>query len=235
LFGLIFGLAIVVRFVGIRFPFGDYDEGVYLATVRSVVHGFPLISQTYNSQGPLFIYIAELFYRVSPTLVSVRLFPIVSSLVVIWVSYKLVDNFLNRWAACFVALYLALDSAFLIVSRTFQVDMPWVALSVLSFYWLLQWHRHGKLRDVILSAVFFALSLFLKVNPLFVPMIFAYFSLRIVTKNINQLKYLLLYSVIPFILLPFFVPFHALGAFYSNTIHVRTSHVGFYALNWFFR
>ncbi|MDE1854638.1 MAG: hypothetical protein KGI38_13005, partial [Thaumarchaeota archaeon] len=72
-FVLVFSVAVIVRVVAIRYPFGDYDEGVYLATVRSVAHGFSLISQTYNSQGPLFIYAAELFYRLSPTIWAVRM------------------------------------------------------------------------------------------------------------------------------------------------------------------
>jgi 4-amino-4-deoxy-L-arabinose transferase-like glycosyltransferase len=124
---LILALAMLVRLVGLAFPFGDYDEGVYLATVRSVLHGHPLISQTYNSQGPLFIYLSELFYRVSPTLEAVRLFPVACSLAVIVLAYRLVDREVGRFAAVAVSLYLCLDTFFLLVSRTFQVDVPWLA------------------------------------------------------------------------------------------------------------
>ncbi|MBU6389688.1 glycosyltransferase family 39 protein [Patescibacteria group bacterium] len=229
---LILFVAVAVRLISLTYPFGDYDEGVYLATVRSVLHGFPLLSQTYISQGTLFIYISELFYRVSATIQSVRLFPVICSLVAIALVYILINRYYNRTAATFAALYLAFDGSFLTVSRTFQVDLPWTAFSVVSLYFLLRFHRTNRQIDVLLSAVFFGLSIFLKVNPLLVPVIITYFLLLIPSRGVRPLYNLLWYPLISLAVLFLVVPIPDLPAFYTNVISVRATHTGLHWLSW---
>lgn len=221
----IFGLAIAVCIISISFPYGDYDEGVYLATVKSVTHGFPLISQTYNSQGPLFIYISELFYKVWPSIVGVRLFPIICSLAVIYLAFNLINKHIGRPAAIFAALYLAVDTAFLSVSRTFQVDMPWLAFSFASFYFLLRFNRTKTAIDVWISAIFLAASLMLKLNPMFLSVILAYFLIVCMSRGAKYAKFLGCYVIAVLALLLILVPTGEMSAFYTNAVGVRTSHI----------
>lgn len=229
---IIFGLAVAVRLISISFPYGDYDEGVYLATVKSVLHGFPLISQTYNSQGPLFIYISELFYRVWPSIVSVRLLPIICSVSVIYLAFNLINKHIGRQAAIFAALYLAVDTAFLSVSRTFQVDMPWLAFSFASFYFLLRFNRTKTAIDISFSAILLAASLMLKLNPIFLPAILAYFLIVGVSRGVKYARFLGYYLVAGLVLLLLVVPANEMSAFYINAVGVRTSHLGLQLSAW---
>lgn len=222
---LILALAVVVRLVSLRLPFGDYDEGVYLATVRSVSHGAPLLSHTYSSQGPLFIYFSELFYKISPTIQSVRLFPVLCSLATVYFAYKLVDKYIGRLGAIFAATYLSLDTAFLTVSRTFQVDVPWVAFSFASFYFLLRFHESKKRIHIMLSALLFGASLFLKLNPIYWLVIVGYFVLTMRERGIPHLGNFLYFVAAPILLLVLLVPSHELGVFYTNAIGVRASNL----------
>lgn len=231
-FVLVFSVAVIVRVVAIRYPFGDYDEGVYLATVRSVAHGFSLISQTYNSQGPLFIYAAELFYRLSPTIWAVRMLAVLSSLAVIGLTYLLLDKRIGRMAALFAATYLALDTIFLVVSRTFQVDMPWLAVSFAAFYFLLQFHETARLRDMVLSAAFLSLGLLLKANPIMAIVVGIYILYAVSRHGWRVALRAACYPIVFSVVLLLTVPAHDFARFYVNTVAVRTSHVALTAGLW---
>lgn len=130
--------ALATRLIGLGWPYGDYDEGVYTATIRSLAQGLPLYSKTYDSQGPLFFYLGEVFYKISATIVSLRLIPVICSLVIIYLAFLLVKKYIGIVAAIFASLYLTFDTAFLTISRTFQIDIPWLAFSFGAFYFLLK-------------------------------------------------------------------------------------------------
>ncbi len=225
-------LAVALRLISISFKFGDYDEGVYLATVRSFVSGHPLISQTYNSQGPVFIYLAAFFYKFSPTLVSVRLFPIICSVMIIYLTYALINKFFDKTTAILSAIYLSVDTFFLAPSRTFQVDVPWLAFSFVSFYLLIKFHETKKLSCVIFSALFLALGFFMKANPIMLVVTIFYFLFILPTRGLKYFGYIFYYLIFLLICLLIFVTPHNLSAFYLNTINVRTSHIGSRLYEW---
>ncbi|HEY2383169.1 MAG TPA: glycosyltransferase family 39 protein [Terriglobia bacterium] len=226
LFLLIFAVAITLRLLSLRFPFGDFDEGIYTATVRSVAHGFPLISQTFSSQGPLFIYISELFYRVSPSLVALRLFPVLCSLAIIYFAYRLVDQHVGRSAAVFTAAYLAVNTTVLAVSRTFQIDIPWTAFSFASFYFLLQFHHTGKRLQIYVSGLFFGMSLLLKVNPIFIAVLAGYFLLATPIRGWKYSLNIIVFALFPAVILLLAVPANELHRFYVDTVGIRIHTVG---------
>lgn len=167
-------LAIALRLTHINFPFGDYDEGVYSTTINSLLHGFPLIQKTYSSQFPLFIYISTVFFRISPTIVSLRLLPISFSLVAIGCSYVMVRKYVGAYAAVFAALYLSVDSIFLMVSRTFQIDMPWVGATTLSFFFLMLFDEKKKIWYLLLSGFAFSAAILMKINVTFIAVLAFY-------------------------------------------------------------
>lgn len=222
---MILVLATIVRLISLHFPFGDYDEGVYTASVRSVINGHPLISQTYSSQGPLFIYISEIFYRLSNTLTALRLFPVLCALVTIFLVFKLVDKIIGRSGAVFASSYLAFNSIFLTISRNFQVDIPWTAFSFISLYFLLEFEDTKNSWHITLSALFFGMSILMKASPLLIAVIASYFLLSALRNGVKYLKNVLYFLVIPFLLLLIMVPFNELRAFYINTVGIRVANI----------
>ena len=154
------------------------------------------------------------------------------SLGVVRMAFGLLDRSLGRVAAVFASLYLALDSAFLIVSRTFQVDIPWLAFSFASFCLLLRFHRTGRRRDVVGSAALFAVSVLLKANPLLVPVIIAYFLLSVPGRGLRSLTDLGWYLLLPVILLLAAVRPADLAVFCADSVGSHAAHVGLTIDSW---
>ena len=217
--------------VNLAFPLGDYDEGVYIATVRSLTHHFPLYSKTYDSQGPLFFYLAEIVYRLSPTIQALRLIPVACSLIVIAVAYQLSRKYFGMPAAIFSGAYLAIDSYFLTTSRSFQLDIPWLAFTTVSFYFLLCSDETRRRKDVVLSAVFFALSLQIKLNPTFGIVIICHLLIRLVSEGPTAIKRFLYFVFLPLLFFLIAIPIHEWGAFYASNFRLHTSHLSTLSLS----
>lgn len=230
---LILIFAFSLRIISLNFPFGDYDEGIYTATLRSLDNGFPLLEKTYSSQFPLFIYISKLFYNIYPSLLSLRLFPVISSLIIILVSYILLVKYIGRVSAVFVSVYLSVNSIFLLTSRTFQADIPWTAFTILCFFFLLRFDEKRKNVDLILSSIFFAVSILIKVNLIFVPVLVFY--LVFLYKDFRNLawKYVAEYILIVLAVFLMVVPLGDFGILYNQAVHIRLQSIGIYSSNIF--
>ncbi len=221
--------SIIPRMINLSFPFGDYDEGVYIATVRSILHGFPLISQTYTSQFPLFAYIATVFYTISQTISTVRLFPILMSVGLIVVSFTTVRKYIGTYAASVIGIYLALNSIFLSVSRTFQLDIPWTASTCFALYFLLLFNEKRRWRDLVLSALCFSIAILMKVNITFIIVLLA--SFWILRKDKAIYMQMLAYALIFIILAIIVIQPGNIVNLYHQAFTVRTSMLGFSLTN----
>ncbi|RAQ96368.1 hypothetical protein A4R35_12550 [Thermogemmatispora tikiterensis] len=154
----------------------DFDEGVYLQSLRAMSHGFALYSQTFYSQPPFFLEsVFPIYALAGQTLWAGRLAIALLSLCGL-IGAWLLGKALQGYTGAFIALLLTLTSvSFLNESRVLQADGPSVALSLLAvglaFHW---WQKPAGWRGLllaILSGAALALSIFTKflVAPALLP------------------------------------------------------------------
>ncbi|WP_084658558.1 ArnT family glycosyltransferase [Thermogemmatispora onikobensis] len=154
----------------------DFDEGVYLQSLRAMSHGFALYSQIFYSQPPAFLEAVFPVYALAgQTLWAGRLGIALLSLCGLLGAW-LLGKALSGYTGAFVALLLTLTSvSFLNESRVLQADGPSVALSLLAvglaFHW---WQKPAGWRGLILavlSGAILALSILTKflVVPALLP------------------------------------------------------------------
>lgn len=166
---LLLSVAITFRAVALAFPFGDYDEGVYLATLRSLLSGYPLLTKTYIAQPPLLFYASLPFYLVSQTIASVRCLSLLSSLVVMGVTFHILHRKQGSASAWFAVAYLSINSLFVQDSRAFQADMLWSAFAVLALDFLLLFMETKRYSLLVLGAICFGLGVLTKLNFILLP------------------------------------------------------------------
>ncbi|WP_052887573.1 ArnT family glycosyltransferase [Thermogemmatispora carboxidivorans] len=145
----------------------DFDEGVYLQSLRAMSHGFALYSQIFYSQPPFFLEsVFPVYALAGQTLWAGRLGIALLSLCGLLGAW-LLGKALSSYTGAFVALLLTLTSvSFLNESRVLQADGPSVALSLLAvglaFHW---WRKPAGWRGLllaILSGALLALSILTK-------------------------------------------------------------------------
>lgn len=216
-------IALIVRIINITFPFGDFDEGTYIATVRSFVGGHPLLTQTYLSQFPLFIYFLSFFYILSHAIVSLRLFSIICSLITILLIFLITKKRIGFLPALLIGIYLSVDSAFLIVSRTIQADIPWMCFTMISFYCLLLYEQKRKIYLFLLAGTAFGISILIKANGVF-GIVFLFYIILLAKVTLKKKLLLMLIYFAPTIILFFlFIPFDQIPLLYHQAILVRLS------------
>ncbi|WP_376797231.1 ArnT family glycosyltransferase [Thermogemmatispora sp.] len=154
----------------------DFDEGVYLQSLRAMSHGFALYSQIFYSQPPFFLEsVYPIYVLAGQTLWAGRLGIALLSLLGFIGAWWL-GKALHGYTGALLALLLTLTSvSFLNESRVLQADGPSVALSLLAVGLAFQWWKtpagwRGLLLG-ILSGAILALSLLTKflVVPALLP------------------------------------------------------------------
>nr|BBH94458.1 hypothetical protein KTA_26570 [Thermogemmatispora argillosa] len=154
----------------------DFDEGVYLQSLRAMSHGFALYSQVFYSQPPFFLEsVFPIYMLAGQSLWAGRL---AIALLSLWglIGAWLLGKALYGYTGAFIALLLTLTSvSFLHEARVLQADGPSVALSLLAVGLAFQWWKQptgGRgLTLAVLSGTSLALSIMTKflVVPALLP------------------------------------------------------------------
>jgi len=158
-----------------RFDF-DTDEGINLIKGLLVNYHFPLYSQIWNDQPPLFTYLLAITLRVFGSQVIVgRLLVLGFSALLLWSAYIFLKDTVGHYAGYAAGHAAAIAGTLLVVSLPFynalsvsvMIGLPSLALAMLSLLALSAWHRLRSPRNkstvwLVLSAVMLALSVFTK-------------------------------------------------------------------------
>ncbi|CAM3911413.1 glycosyltransferase family 39 protein [Smaragdicoccus niigatensis] len=156
-----------------RYP-SDYDEGVYLQTLRAVADGFEPYRDVFLAQPPVFIDLALPF---GAGIVAARL-----TVVAFWAAaiigiYVVGSLHSKKSVGLLAAALLALDPLFLNAGRTLQAEVPALALAIWSIAAGLYAVRHSRpatrLTTAALCGTLFALAVATKfiAAPALVPLI----------------------------------------------------------------
>jgi len=147
----------------------NFDEGVCLVKARMVKLGYPLYKEIWSDQPPLFIELLALAFAIFGEHVAVGrivviCFGVVGLLSVAMIAYELG----GAWAAAAAAVILALSPYFFALSRAVMVGLPSVCLATASVAFALLYLRTGLKRWLLLTGLFFAASLLVKLVSTFI-------------------------------------------------------------------
>jgi hypothetical protein len=164
---LIFALAFAWRAQNLD-AFGlSNDEGAHLMWARLAVDGYPLYSQTYAVQSPLFLETVGLAFRLAGPTIQAGRWAILPSfgllaLALSWLAYRS-----GGWPAAFTALVLvSLSPLIFTFSRLVMAEVPATALAVISVLLLFLYLERQHKGWLLASGLALGLSFIIKaINP----------------------------------------------------------------------
>jgi 4-amino-4-deoxy-L-arabinose transferase-like glycosyltransferase len=148
----------------------EFDEGVYLATFKSVQNGFAPYSQTYMSQPPgFFVTTFPLYVAFGSTLEAARLavffYSLIGLFAIVWLGWEL-----KSVLFAFIAIsVLYLIPLYMVQILTFHGDSLPAAFSALALASMLRFRNIGKWLWVGLSAFFVAIAVLIKADFAVLP------------------------------------------------------------------
>ncbi len=133
LVGAIILLALLLRLWRLSAVTDNYDEGVYLSSLRAMYAGNSLFTPVFSSQPPFFLLsLYPLVALFGPTQVAARLGVVVLGLLSIVGMYLLARRLGGHWAGVGAALLLAGDHLYLLQSQTIDAEVPSVAFLIIA-------------------------------------------------------------------------------------------------------
>jgi 4-amino-4-deoxy-L-arabinose transferase-like glycosyltransferase len=129
-----------------------------------VSDGYPLYSEIYNDQPPLFTYVLAAGFNVFGSDVNIgRTLVLIFSSVLLWACYQFLRTNWGEWHALAGALLIFLLPYYTSLSVSAMIGLPSLTFACLAILALSTWHRTDKNRWLMLSAVALSLSMLTKV------------------------------------------------------------------------
>jgi 4-amino-4-deoxy-L-arabinose transferase-like glycosyltransferase len=156
----------------------DLDEGINLMKAMLVANGYPLYTQIWSDQPPLFTQILALSFRIFGAQVNVaRMVVLAFSALLVWgFSYylRLVWGF---WSMVAGILLVSVLPYYFWLSVSAMIGLPSIASAMLSLASLTTWHKKKNDLWLVLSAILLGLSVLTKLwtgilAPIFLTGIF---------------------------------------------------------------
>lgn len=108
----------------------SYDEGVYLASARELLHGGVPFRDVFSSQPPLFPWLVRAAFAVGgDTVASGRGLSVVSALIACVAVAALARQLAGPWAAPVAVLLCGCSPGFTLMARTCEAEGPAIALA----------------------------------------------------------------------------------------------------------
>ncbi len=168
----IFALAALSRFFQLGAPLNNYDEGVYVSSLRSLASGHVLYSQVYSGQPPLFLWSLLPWYRLfGESLAAARLGVAMYSLIGLAAMWWL-GRSLGTPLTGFIALLLAwADPLSLIQAHAVQAESPALSVMILAVALAAAARRVPNPRLAALAGIAFGAAFMIKlfVLPAIIP------------------------------------------------------------------
>jgi hypothetical protein len=151
-------VALLLRMNGLTAPVDNYDEGVYVASLRLLAHGAPLYRPLGYLQPPFFLFaLWPWFVAFGQTLFAARLGVVIYSMLGLGAAWWIGRALGGPRAALLAVLLLGIDPLYLSLSRSVEAEAPelaWalVALAAAVWYAQRQDRRLALLAGAALSA-----------------------------------------------------------------------------------
>ena len=155
-----------------KFQF-SFDEGVNLMKAMLLEQGYPLYSEIWSDQPPLFTYLLAVVFRYFRFDVGAfRAFVLILSSVLLWASFQFMRIIGGKWLALTGALLIFLLPTYMVLSVSVMVGLPAITFATLSLLTLALWHKHRNYLWIALSAIALGLSVLTKLFTGFLAPIF---------------------------------------------------------------
>ena len=205
-----------VLLLSIKRVFGN-DEFEAVHTAWKILAGEKIYVDFFQHHHPFFYYcltpFIALFGQQASTLIIIRLFCFVVLMLTMIVTYRicmLVCN--NKHVSMISALLLAGTFIFVESSIEIRPDVPQTLLGILSFYFILSYFEHKRMRNLILSGLCLGLSfLFLQKTVFLGAAIGLIFLVKLWRKEIGPRHIAAITGGFAIVVLPYFMFLLATG------------------------
>ncbi len=141
----------------------DSDEGINLIKAMLVEDGYPLFSQVWSDQPPVFtLVLAQVFKQAQNDLLAARTLVLLSASLLVGCLAYCVQNIWSHWHALTVVLLLPLLPYFPVLSTSIMVGLPAISLACLALAAMVAWHENHKLFWLLISAAALGASIMTK-------------------------------------------------------------------------
>ena len=145
-----------------RFQF-DGDEGINLMKAMLMIRGYALYNPIWSDQPPLLTYLLVLVFQGFGIGVNLaRLTVLFLSATLLWACFRFLQMVWGTIHAVVGTLLIILLPFYMILSVSVMVGLPSIALAMLSLVAVTAWHLNRRYIWIILSAIAFAGSVFIK-------------------------------------------------------------------------
>ena len=162
----------------IFFPFRgvftfDTDEGFNVMKAMLVVKGFPLYTETWSDQPPLFTHALAAIFRIVGFEVNAgRIYVLLLSSALIWAAFAFLQQVWSKWHGLAGAFLIVMLPNYLNLSVSNMVGLPALAFAMLSLLALATWHQQHKRVWLVFSAIALGISILTKIFTGFLIPIF---------------------------------------------------------------
>ncbi len=151
----------------------DYDEGTNLIESALFLKGFPLYTEIFSDQPPLFTAILSFWLKLfGASTYQARLLTLVFSVILLWAFYQTINNLQGRLCAITAVIFLILSAIYIRLSISVMIGLPAFSFALLSILCITYYRKLRFRRLLLLSGVSMALSLQTKFSTAFlIPII----------------------------------------------------------------
>jgi 4-amino-4-deoxy-L-arabinose transferase-like glycosyltransferase len=156
----------------------DPDEGINLMKSMLVANGYPLYTQIWSDQPPLFTQILALGFRIFGMQVNVaRIVVLATSALLVWGLCQYLRSVWGFWAMAAGIVLVSILPYYFTLSVSTMIGLPSIAFAMLSLASITAWHQKKSTLWLVLSAVLLGLSVLTKLwtgilAPIFLAGIF---------------------------------------------------------------
>lgn len=139
------------------------DEGINLEKALLVGRDYPLYTEVWSDQPPLFtFFLAAAIKFVGVRVETLRLLITMISSALLFAAYEYLRAISGTKTAVIGVILIALLPTYLILSVSIMIGLTSISFAVISLMFLTFWHRKRKYSFILLSALFLGLSISIK-------------------------------------------------------------------------
>lgn len=150
----------------------DFDEGTALMKSQLYLQGFSLYNEIWDDQPPLLTVILSYCLKLfGQSAYHARILILFFSAMLLWTLYLIIMSLNGSLCAFITVIFLALSAGYLRLSLSVMPAIPSLLFAMLSIYYVILYKKHYLSRLLLLSGVFMAISLQIKLITAFLILI----------------------------------------------------------------
>ena len=146
----------------------NFDEGTNIIKSTLILNGYSLYKEIIDDQPPLFMIILTYWLKIFGTNIpNGRILVLIFSFLLLSSFYGTIKIYQGKVCALTAVIFLILSNIYLKASISLMIDIPALSTAMISIYYLTLFKKTSSKNLLILSALFFAVSLQIKLYAVF--------------------------------------------------------------------